>query len=613
MKFLHIIPPSRRMMDTYIRMLRENYSADEHHFYFINECPKSEMGLYDYGNVQQMSGNGKKEKMLHLKKALDDADIVLWHGFIYPGRFMLFLAANPQFLKKSVWIVWGIDIYNWKRPENSLRNIVINKLNYYCRCHVKAVVALIEPDKTYYHQNFSKNVPCYVIPYPISKESFDAMDEYRNWKARENGITYVQVAHNAHTFNRHMEILESLVPYADENMRLFLPMSYGNDWHTSSPQYGKTVQKFANDNFPKKVRVLSRLMPQLKYTEFLWNMDIAIFNAERQNALGNILKLLYMGNKVYLTPDGPLYAFFKDKNFEIYNTKDVGHIPYDEFIKRSENVNAIKWIRETYHPEYVKYTWKKCLEELCGEKLEFRQEDSTNFASVSEKHSQPLQKYNYFGVVRYLQWKKVNINTIPDAVIVGAETLGLRTLQWIFEINRSRLRWLVRGFLDENIKTLNGFADDFDVIGTWEQWKQSNEDKLIFAIENPSNRKRAVDFFCDYYKLNLSNDVTSADDSKSDALLPIGELLHSSALVSNFSKHGNGCLIGPHTVIDVGAEIGDFVYINQAYIGSYSKIGSFCNIGANCHIGNNVIIDDYVTIADGVMIPDGSHIEKTGR
>lgn len=604
MKFLHIIPPSRRMMDTYIRMLRENYTEDEHHFYFINPCPESEESLFEYGNVQQMSGNNKKEKMIHLKSALDSADLVFWHGLIYPGRFMLFLSAYPKFLKKSIWIIWGIDLYNWKRPENSLRNIIINKLNHYCRCHMKAVIALVEPDKTYYQQNFNSKIPCYVTPYPISKESFDAMDKYRNWKARENKITYIQVAHNAHTFNRHIEILESLLPYADENMTLFLPMSYGNDWHTSSPQYGKNVQQFAYENFPDKVHIMYKLMPQLKYTEFLWNMDISIFNAARQNALGNILKLLYMGNKVYLTPDGPLYKFFKDKNFEIYNTKDVGKISYEEFIKPSQNINAIKWIRETYHPDYAKYTWKTCFEKLCGQTLTFKTNDPP-MTPVDEGQVflHTMQKSNYFDVVRYQKWK-ININNIPDLTIIGADLFGLRIFQWCKEINQKKFQWIIHGFLDENIKTLHGIVQHFDVIGTWKEWEKTDNNKIVFAIELPFERKKAVDFFCNYYDCNV-------DNTEND-ILPVEELIHPTTSISSFSTRGQGCLIGPLSVIDVYAEIGNFVYINQSYIGSNSKIGNFCNIGVNCYIGKNVIIDDGITIPDSTVIPDGSHIKNKG-
>lgn len=616
MRFLHIIPPSKRMMDTYIRMLRDNFETDEHHFYFINECPESEKSLFDYGNVQQMTGNSKLEKMKHLYTALKEADVVLWHGFIYPGRFMLFLAANPQFLRKSVWVVWGIDLYNWERQNDSLHNRVINMLNRYCRCHLKAVVTLLEPDRKYYQENFTANVPCYVVPYPISKESFDAMDIYRDWKPRRNGITYVQVAHNAHTFNNHMEILESLVPYAEENMRLFLPMSYGNDWHTSNAQYGKDIQSFVKEHFPKKARVLERLMPQLKYTEFLWNMDVAIFNAERQNALGNILKLLYMGNKVYLTPNGPLYAFFKDKNIEIYNTKDIGKIPYDEFIQRSDNKNAISWIRETYHPEYAKLNWKKCLENISGREIQFVQSDAHHEVSKDAPVVlNPLSKPNYWCVLRYLKWNRVNLNRIFNAIIIGADTMGVRVAQWIFDIDDDHLQYFIRGFLDENIDTLNGLVNDFDVIGTWRQWICDPLDKLVFAIENPDERKNTVSFFSEFYEeklKELQTDEQEEQEIDTANLLPVGDILHPNATISHFSKHGRGCIIGPNTVIDIGAVLGDYVYITGAYIGSYAYIGSFCNIGVNCYIGNHAIIDDGVWLKNGTYVPDNSHVTSEG-
>lgn len=627
MRFLHIIPPSKRMMDTYIRMLRDNFETDEHHFYFINECPDSEKSLFDYGNVQQMTGNSKVEKMKHLYKALKEADIVLWHGFIYPGRFMLFLAANPQFLKKSVWVVWGIDLYNWERQNDSLHNRVINMLNRYCRCHLKAVVTLLEPDRKYYQENFTSKIPCYVVPYPISKESFEAMDIYRDWKPRRNGVMYVQVAHNAHTFNNHMEILESLVPYAEENMRLFLPMSYGNDWHTSNDQYGKKIQDFVKEHFPKKARILERLMPQLKYTEFLWNMDVAIFNAERQNALGNILKLLYMGNKVYLTPNGPLYTFFKEKNIEIYSTKDIGKIPYSEFVTRSSNKNAIAWIRKTYHPELSKINWKKCFEDISGKPILFTHSETqeSNFEQAPEVIS-PLYKPNYWCVMRYLKWNRVNLDRISNAVIVGAGIMGVQTAQWIFDSNDHRLQYFIRGFLDNTLDTFNGFVNDFDIIGTWRQWTCEPLDKLIFALDEPSERKEAVAQFTDLYREKLealkfeetngsSNTMEITDDDQEQSqeiILPVGEVIHPNASVSHFSKRGNGCLIGPNTIVDVGAELGDFVYINDAYIGSFAKIGSFCNIGANCYIGSHAVIDDGISLKSGTIIPDGRHVKTEG-
>ncbi|KJJ65612.1 TDP-N-acetylfucosamine:lipid II N-acetylfucosaminyltransferase [Clostridium sp. FS41] len=601
MKFLHIIPPSRRMMDTYIRMLRKNFDKDEHHFYFINECPESELDLFGYDNVQQMSGNSKWEKMKHLYTALNQADLVFWHGFIYPGRFMLFLFGNPKFLKKSVWVAWGIDLYNWKRTDKGLRHKVINALNYYCRCHLKAVIALLEPDKLYYKKIFPSKVPCYVIPYPISEESFAAMDVYRNWNSRKNGLTFVQVAHNAHTFNNHLEILEMLLPYAQENMRLFLPMSYGNDWHTSNKQYGRNITEYVEDHFPNKAYMLWRLMPQSSYTEFLWNMDIAIFNAERQNALGNILKLLYMGNKVYLTPDGPLYSYFKEKEIEVFNTKEIGTIPYSKFIERSSNTNAIDWIRKNYHPQYSIKKWKDGIEEICGCRLHY----TTAFSGIEETQKDtvaktPYYKSNYLNIMRYFSWGGLNTAKIPDAVIIGADTMGIRIAQWMLDCNKRKTTWFIKGFLDEHIESLNNTSKDYDVIGKWNEWHREPFDTLLCAIEDPNIRQKAVVYFKQRY-------LHSSTDTELNQSL-FSEVIHPSSSVSDFATRGEGCIIGPHTFVDVGTELGDFVYINRSYIGDHTKIGNFCNIDIYCRIGCNVVIDDGITIPAGSIVPNGSHI-----
>ena len=63
-----------------------------------------------------------------------------------------------------------------------------------------------------------------------------------------------------------------------------------------------------------------------------------------------------------------------------------------------------------------------------------------------------------------------------------------------------------------------------------------------------------------------------------------------------------------NTFIDVGTELGDFVYINRSYIGDHTKIGNFCNIDIYCRIGCNVVIDDGITIPAGSIVPSGSHI-----
>lgn len=49
MRFLHICMPSKRMMNTFIKMVRENDSVDDHRFLFWDKCYKDDRVLFDYG------------------------------------------------------------------------------------------------------------------------------------------------------------------------------------------------------------------------------------------------------------------------------------------------------------------------------------------------------------------------------------------------------------------------------------------------------------------------------------------------------------------------------------------------------------------------------------
>lgn len=600
MRYLHIIPPSKRMMDTYIKMLRKYFNEDEHHFYFINHCPLSEQELFKYGNVQEMSGNGKLEKMKHLYRALKDADIVFWHGLIYPGRFMLFLAANPAFLRKSVWVMWGIDLYNWKREGGSLRNKVINYLNYHCRRHMKAAVALLPTDKEYFQKQFSDKIPCYVTPYPISEESFHSMERYRNSKPRKNGKVFIQVAHNAHTFNNHMEILESLLTFKDENIKLFLPLSYGNDWHTSSANYVRNISKFLTENFPHKAYNIYKLMPQAKYTEFLWNMDIAIFNADRQNALGNILKLLYMGNKVFMTSDGPLYAFFQEKGIPICDTKKIPFMTYEEFIAPVDNGPAVQWIRDTYHPANSYKAWKYIFEECEGHKLAEKPMEEAEQQIWELNLTMPqLQKPNFFSVDRYLKWPKtLRVQDVKDVYIIGTGLRALTALQWLMDSNREKYRWFFQGFLD---KALDTFGDnslgDYDVVGNWELGVPSESAVYICALESADEKKE----FLKSWKRHSEKIIS---------------FIHPLASADYPALIGTGCILGPGSSVDIAVCLGDFSYIDGAHIGCRARIGSYCFIGKECEIGCNAVIGDDVVIDPGLaipsntVIPNGVHITQ---
>ena len=304
MKFLHVVIPSKRMMETYIRIIRSYYPEDKHTFYFLGMCPPSQSELFKYGNVIELNeGRNKLEKIRNFYNDMQQYDYIIWHGLILSPKFAFFLYFFRKFLKKSIWVMWGIDLYSFKRNNKGFKNKIINYINYEIRKHIKYPLAIFPTDIDAYKKIFNtKNTKIYYAPYPIRKKVFWDMELLNDASKRANGEVWVQIGNNANSFNRHMDILDVISKFSNEKIKVFIPMSYGNDWHNKENNYIDAVREKAIQIFgEKKVVVLKNLMSIDEYSKFLKQIDIMIIATDRQNALGNMLKNMYAGGKVFLS------------------------------------------------------------------------------------------------------------------------------------------------------------------------------------------------------------------------------------------------------------------------------------------------------------------------
>ncbi len=589
MKYLHIIPPSKRMMDTYIRMIRTYFKEEDHQFYFISTCPNSERVLFKYGNVHEMIGKNRYEKAINLYRTLKSANHIIWHSFIYPNRIMLFLSCNPRFLKKSIWIMWGLDLHNWKLPANSIHNIIKNFLNLHCRKMIGHAIALVEQDKEYFHAQISSKIPCDVVPLPLSEDAFALMDRYNQNKPRANGKTFIQIAHNAYAFNQHLEILQALKKFKDENLRLYLPLSYGNGNGNRDTRYVSEVKAVLEEDFSNKYYCLSKLIPPLEYTDFLWNIDIAIFNANRQNALGNILRLLYMGNKVFLRSDGPLYNFFINHGINVYDSTEIKNMSYDEFIIKPDNTLAQRWIRENYHPMFNYKKWCMLFQNIepCTlNEIPLKYVDPSAEMLLS---SQITYKRNYINVTPYLNARQ-NYTNVKRLVIIGTGLMGRNVLQLVNDINCQKLNWSLDGYLDNEFLTFQNAMGDIDIIGTISGWYFTENQYAICAIEDSIKRQQLI--------TSIKQSVIYAS------------LIHPFTMISEHSVLGEGCIVGPFSSICEGAHIGNHTFVLGALIQNDVHIGDYCTIKNGVIIKYGATIKAGATIEENVVIPENTTIPE---
>lgn len=102
---------------------------------------------------------------------------------------------------------------------------------------------------------------------------------------------HIMVGHSATPTCCHLETFKMLKSYTGK-IKIFCPLSYPDD-----KKYIQQVTEAGSELFGNDFVPLTEFMSYDKYVEFLNDMDIGIFNNNRQQGMGNITNLLYLGKK----------------------------------------------------------------------------------------------------------------------------------------------------------------------------------------------------------------------------------------------------------------------------------------------------------------------------
>ncbi len=103
--------------------------------------------------------------------------------------------------------------------------------------------------------------------------------------------------------------------------------------------------------FGDKFIPILEFMPFERHLEFLAQIDIAIFNSNRQQAMGNIITLLGLGKKVYMRSNITSWKLFEEIGVKVFDVADINLEPIDKKIAEENR----RKIREYFSEEnYLK-------------------------------------------------------------------------------------------------------------------------------------------------------------------------------------------------------------------------------------------------------------------
>lgn len=280
---------------------------------------------------------------------LNKYDYIVFHSYQFYWYIKMLLFLNPNLLRKVIWIEWGADLYSWKIESKGIKTNFINYIGKIIRTECNSVVCIFPPDCDVYRKEFpNSKAKVFYAPYcggtTVNKEylNYSKLSQLENSK-KNNEPIYIQIGHSATRQVGHIEVLDMLKEFSNQNIKLLLPLSYGD------MDYADEVQKYAEENFPEKVICLREMLPVTEYFKLINRVDIAIFNTYRQIALGNINKMIFRNVKLYMPQNSVMYKYFIENGVPIQTLESIKDGDFNSFISNVESEDKNKFYEFLSH------------------------------------------------------------------------------------------------------------------------------------------------------------------------------------------------------------------------------------------------------------------------
>lgn len=345
--------------------------------------------LFDNGVVTIGDGIDQRPvENFHLENVLREFNIskLLVHG-LFP-EFTALIRKIPKNISIG-WFVWGFDIYNQdivrdklyatqtsklylKSNKNGIRRKIKNfplfrnlyhkimgTVDYqsdilYAYQRTKYFCSYIEEDFLFFDKFYKHSTEFFYTP-------FCTIDQYLggNHNLRVNKTaSHILLGNSNSIENNHLDAIAKLKDNDCKSI-IYVPLSYGTDMG-----YRKCVVEFGKDQFDTNFVPLIDFMPLPDYLNLISECSVAIFYHFRQQAMGNIIALLYMGMRIYLSKNNPVYNYCKriglevydfDSDFNLFGTK----VLEEELAEKNREV-----LRNNFSSEKVKYYLAGLVEKL---------------------------------------------------------------------------------------------------------------------------------------------------------------------------------------------------------------------------------------------------------
>lgn len=342
-KILHLLRLAN-FTETFINLINDNF-AESYHFFWVFGDKKN-------GNWSLKLSLCKNVRYINdIECGLKNKEIYQYNKIIYHGVFEIdiinFFFWNRYLLGKLYLYFWGGDKFlHGNYIQKFKKKSVINNAH--------AIIYILPEERKFLEKHYRIKGKQYCAVYG-SYDIIYKCDMVKKLQKKEKKYIAIQIGNSATPTNNHFSIMQKIAKFKEENIKIYVPLSYGDI------KYRDEVINYGQELFGEKFVAVTDYMDEYEYYKFMNQMDIGLFGMKRQQALGNIWALLYLGKKVYLRKDSVLEHYFGVEHCcKVEQIERIAEMDYGQFIGFGQNdaFDNEKKMRELSRIDLVIRDWK---------------------------------------------------------------------------------------------------------------------------------------------------------------------------------------------------------------------------------------------------------------
>lgn len=286
-------------------------------------------------------------------KYAKECDLIIYSGIFGSETCLLKFGLNT--LKKSCFHFWGGDFYQLREFKFvNLKLMVGLILKKFFIKNVMGVINLIPKDYDELCKLCHPKGKNFIAPMCDDGEGSAIVDSLKD-KPKEVQPIRILLGNSATETNQHIQAMQILEKFKERDIIIFCPLSYGDN------EYRERIMRIGRDVFGVKFIPITEYMEIAEYYKMISECNVAIFNNNRQQAMGNISAALALGCKVFIRRDTAMWQSYRvDRCMTIYDVEEISNMSFEEFSYMSPSLKG----NYTKYKKYISDTesvnaWKQ--------------------------------------------------------------------------------------------------------------------------------------------------------------------------------------------------------------------------------------------------------------